>query len=100
MIESEEKRKRIIENLERWSKHCKVDHLLRDGDIEGLANSIIQEFYHIQLCCGHWVREFNEGVTLEMPDYSDGEKGISSGIYCKDCAKQYLKEIKGCRVIK
>lgn len=100
MIESEEKRKRIIECLERWSKHCKVDHLLRDGDIAGLASSIIQEFYHIQLCCGHWVKNYDEGVTLEIPDYSDGEEGVLIGSYCSECAKHFLKEVKGCKVIK
>jgi len=99
MIESEEKRKKIIDKLERWSKNCKVDHLLRDHDIPGLANWILEEFYHIHLCCGHLVREFNEGVDLEMADYSDGEKATSSGIYCKECAEWFLKNDKSCRKI-
>lgn len=95
MIESEEKRKRIADMLERWSKHCKVDHLLREGDIPGIVDSIITEFYHMKLCCGHWVNTTSEGIDLQM----DEDEGYSTGIYCKECAEKLLKDSKHCRKV-
>lgn len=97
MIESEEKRRIITERLERWVKHTKVDWLLRPGDIPGLVSSIIEEFYHISLCCGHYVQDMEEGVNLSFVENftdEDGfQKGIISGVYCKDCAEIYKKEL-------
>jgi hypothetical protein len=87
-IESEEKRQRIIDTVERWTKHTKIKQYLRPYDIPGLVESIIIEFYHIKLCCGHWVREFNEGVYLEVDDCD----GCYYGTYCKDCAMEMMKE--------
>jgi len=49
----------------------------------------MDEFYHVQLCCGHLVNSIDEGVDLEM-DNDDG--GVSCGCYCKDCAEEYIKE--------
>ena len=100
MVESEEKRKWLLDRIERWAKHTKVDHLLRDHDIPGLVGSILDEFYHVSLSCGHKVREYEEGVSLTYEEFvvdrSDMEHGGGmaevSGIYCKDCAKWYTKE--------
>ena len=91
MIESEEKRKRLTDRLERWCEHTKVAPYLRGHDIPGLVDSILQEFYHISLCCGHWVSEFDEGVNLTFKEYDGSE---ISGSYCKDCAKWYKKKLK------
>jgi hypothetical protein len=87
-IESEEKRQRITKTIERWAEHTKVKPYLRDYDIPGLVESIITEFYHVKLCCGHWVRELDEGIPLEIDD-GDGK---AYGDYCKDCAEKAIKE--------
>jgi hypothetical protein len=94
MIESEEKRKRITDIVTRWANHTKVNQYLRDGDIYGLVDSIITEFYHVNLCCGHWVMHSDDGVPLEFEDYENGEKVTISGNYCKECAKRYKKDFK------
>jgi hypothetical protein len=94
MIESEEKRKRITGIVERWANHTKTKQYLRDGDIPSLVDSVIQEFYHVNLCCGHWVMSNSEGVALEFEDYENGEKVTISGNYCKECAKRYKKTLK------
>ncbi len=101
MIESEEKRKIIIDMLNRWAAHCKIDHLLRDGDILGLADSIIERFYRIRLCCCHYVDNYEDSVDLEMNEYDDeGNLGTSFGVYCKDCAEWFLKNDKSCKIVK
>ena len=93
MIESEEKRKRLTDAIEHWCKHTKVEHLLRNGDIYGLVNRIIEEFYHITLCCGHYVSKMNEGIDLTFKEYDDPKDNTEvSGIYCKDCAPKYKKD--------
>ena len=92
MIESEEKRKRLTETITRWSKHTKVDHLLRQGDILSLVRQILNEFYHITLSCGHMVAEMDERIDICYKDYSDGEEVEMSGGVCKECAEWYKKE--------
>ena len=94
-IESEEKCKRLAGEIKHWCDRVKATPLLREGDIEGLVETIIDEFYHIRLCCGHYVREFDEGVALEFEDYTgDGGTGTVYGMYCADCAKRYKKKLK------
>ncbi|KKM99570.1 hypothetical protein LCGC14_1146540 [marine sediment metagenome] len=100
MIESEEKKKRLNDTITHWCKHTKVDHLLRNGDIQWLVGSILSEFYCVTLCCGHKVKG-NEGVHIAFNDFvvdrgdseHGGGMGEVSGIYCDDCAEHYKKEI-------
>ena len=103
-IESEQKRKRLTEIIERWANHTKSSWMLREGDVPSLVDQIIEEFYHVQLSCGHWVEGLDEGVWIEWEDSfcdEDGaKKGMVSGTYCKVCAEEYkrdlgAKEIKG-----
>jgi hypothetical protein len=54
MIESEEMRQVIEKDIERWCNLVKATPLLRAGDISSLADTILQEFFHIRLCCGQW----------------------------------------------
>ena len=89
MIESERHKQRVTEIVTRWCRNTKVEPYLRVYDIPGLVSSIMDEFYHVQLCCGHLVNSIDEGVDLEM-DNDDG--GVSCGCYCKDCAEEYIKE--------
>lgn len=88
-IESEEKRERITDTVERWAEHTLIRPYLREYDIPSLVNSIITEFYHVCLCCGHWVERMDEGVELSMVD-TDGS--TISGVYCRDCAEVRLRE--------
>lgn len=88
-IESEEKRKRLTELIQRWATHTKVLPQLREYDIPGLVGQVLEEFYHITLCCGHLVRDSDEGVHIAFNDV-DGEV---SGLYCKDCAEELKKEL-------
>lgn len=88
-IESEEKRQRITDTIERWVENTKVKPYLRDYDIPSLVGSILSEFYHITLCCGHLVKELNEGIPLEQDDQ---ENGTISGDYCKECADEMIRE--------
>lgn len=87
-IESEEKRQRITDTIERWTEHTKVSQYLRPYDIPGLVESIITEFYHIKLCCGHWVKEMSEAVDIEIDD----PEGKVYGGYCQDCAEAAINE--------
>ena len=94
MIESEEKRKRLTDTITRWCKNTNVLPYLRDYDIPGLVHYILDEFYHITLCCGHMVKDMDEGIDLTFKEYvwkEDAECEIS-GIYCKDCAEWFKKE--------
>ncbi len=93
MIESEEKRKRLTDTITRWCEHTKSLPLLREHDIPSLVGSILQEFYHITLCCGHLVGEHEEGIHLAFKDYDDGKLCEVSGLYCKECAKKYKKKL-------
>lgn len=100
MIESEEKRQRLTDTITRWAKHTHADRELRNGDIGGLVSSILDEFYHITLSCGHRVREMGDGVSLEYQSQEDGEPCTIYGEYCKDCATQYKKELNAKEVEK
>lgn len=97
MIESEEKKKRLEEMIGRWSQNVKIDQYLREYDILGLVNQIINEFYHINLSCGHRVRQY-EGESFDFShktweydccgDYDSPSQGVwstISGNYCRDC---------------
>jgi hypothetical protein len=92
MIESEEKRNRLTDIITRWCEFTKHTNL-RDGDISGLVGSILGEFYHIYLSCGHMVRESKDGVTLTFKDNCDGKICDIIGDYCKDCAELYKKNL-------
>lgn len=91
MTESEEKRERLMDLITRWAVNVKVSPMLREGDINGLVQHILEEFYHIRLCCFHLVNDFDEGVELSFKE-SDGS--VISGTYCKECAKWYVKNLK------
>ena len=93
MIESERQRQLITEDIQRWCDHVKATPLLRNGDIAGLVGTILGEFYHITLGCGHQVRDFDEATTLEFSEYDAESKGTVIGSYCLDCAKKYQKEL-------
>ena len=95
MIESEEKRKRLTDMITRWCEFTMIKPYLRDLDIPSLVSQIIDEFYHIHLCCSHQVRELCEGIYLEFEDFIAKENvmGTISGSYCKDCAEEYKKEL-------
>ena len=97
MIESEEKKERLQNIIERWSNNVRIEQYLREYDISGLVNQIINEFYHINLSCGHWVRQY-EGESFDFShktweydccgDYDDPVQGAwstVSGNYCRDC---------------
>ncbi len=92
MIESEEKRQRINENIKQWCDHVKATPLLRNYDIPSLVKTILEEFYHLQLSCGHLVKDYDEGVILEFYEYPD-KNGTVIGSYCKDCVEKYKKEL-------
>ena len=96
MIESEEKRKKLQEKIERWAKHTKVDQLLRDHDIPGLVQNILEEFYHIHACCGHMVKEQNEMHDFTHKEWWSDFDGSGwsdvSGCYCKDCYDWMIKQ--------
>ena len=93
MIESEEKRKRLTDDITHWCRHTKILPQLREHDIPSLVGQILEEFYHTHLCCGHLVRSFQEGVHIAFEDWSDGELGVVTGLYCKECAEDYKKEL-------
>ena len=90
MIESEIKRKRLTYQITRWCEYTKVVSYLRERDIPSLVDSIIQEFYHTCLCCGHWVDSITDGIPLAFKE-NDGSE--VQGSYCKDCAKRYKKKL-------
>ncbi len=94
MVESEEKRERLLGIVSRWAKHTKANQMLRDGDIPNLVSQILEEFYHIHLCCGHMVDSFDEETPLSIKEIEQetGSPVISYGSYCKDCAEQYKKD--------
>lgn len=101
MIESEDKRKRLTDTITRWCKHTKTLPLLREHDIPSLVGSILQEFYHTTLCCGHMISEHEDGVHIAFKDFivdrgdmeHGGGMGEVSGLYCKECAEKYKKEL-------
>ena len=99
MIESEEKRKRLTEDIEHWCDHVKATPFLRRGDIQGLVHTILTEFYHEIYSCGHMGN--NDGVAIAFRDFivdrgdmdDGGDICEVQGIYCKDCAEKYKKEL-------
>lgn len=93
MIESREIEKLIKSDIERWCEYTHADKVLRDGDIYSLVSSMIDRFYRVTLCCGHKVQSINEGITLEFYEYDDHSKGTVQGLYCKDCAEEYKKDL-------
>jgi hypothetical protein len=101
MIESEEKRIKLTDKLERWAEHTKANQVLRPGDIPGLVHSILEEFYHIHACCGHMVREQNELYDFTIKENICDDDGCSwedvSGCYCKDCFEEMKQnhDVKG-----
>ena len=107
MIKSEEQKKAITEDIKRWCDHIKATPLLRQGDISSLVRTILQEFYHITLCCGHLVESSDDGIVIAFKDFitdrSDMEHGGGigevSGTYCKDCAAEYKRDL-GAREVK
>lgn len=90
MIESEEKRERITNTITRWCNHVKATPLLRGGDISGLVQSILGEFYHVHLSCGHMVKELDEGIEYNETE-EDGS--LISGIECQDCHDERVFDI-------
>ena len=99
MIESEEKRKRITEDIKHWCDYVKATPLLREGDIQSLVQTILTEFYHTSYSCGHMgndsgvVIAFNDFVTDRSDMEHGGGIGEFQGIYCRDCADKYIKEL-------
>ncbi len=87
MIESEDKRKRLNDIVTRWCNHIHATPLLREGDISGLVQSIMCEFYHVVLSCGHMVKSIDDG--FEYAADSD-----TYGIECADCHENRLNDIQ------
>lgn len=93
MIESEEKLEGLTRIITRWAKHTKVYAQLRTPDIPMLAYQILEEFYHVQLSCGHLVESIDEGVRIAFYDYGNEEKVVISGLYCPECAEKYKRNL-------
>ena len=99
-IESKENQQRLTEDIKRWCDHVKATPLLRQGDIEGLVRTILGEFYHTTFCCRHLGR-YDEGVHIAFKEFivdrgdmeHGGGIGEVSGLYCRDCADEYKKEL-------
>jgi len=89
MIESEERRVRIYQTIERWCDNTKITPRLRSYDIPGLVTQIMEEFYTVHLCCGHLVKNTDEGVAIAWKEGA----GEVSGLYCRDCADEYKREL-------
>jgi len=99
MIESEEKKKRLTDIIERWCDNVKAIPLLRSFDIPSLVSQILYEFYHVTFCCGH-LGGWDDGVHIAFKDIDKEGEGEASGVYCKDCAEEYKEkfgawEVKG-----
>ena len=88
-IESEEKRERLKELITHWCEHTKILPHLREYDVPGLVRQILEEFYHITLCCGHMVESCDDGVHIAFNDVG----GEVSGLYCKVCAEKYIQTL-------
>ena len=93
MIGSEEKKKRLLDTVTHWCEFTKIKPYLRDYDISSLVSQIVDEFYWITLTCGHKVNDIGEGVNLKFKEIINGEINEVHGLYCKDCAEQYIKEL-------
>lgn len=92
MIESEERRKQITDDISRWCDLVKATPLLRAYDISSLVDTILHEFYKVTFCCGH-LGHWDDGVHIAFKDFENGEECETSGIYCKDCAEKLKQEI-------
>ena len=88
MIESEERRKELAEEITQWVNYTKVAQYLRPDDIPHLVSRIIETFYHTRFSCGHY-GHWNEGVHIAFKDTDNGKPCTVSGLYCKDCAEDY-----------
>ncbi len=95
MIESEEKRARLKDLIEHWAKHTKADQMLREGDIPNLVGQVIEEFYHVRLSCGHYVRSIDDGHPMKYKDVN----GKVYGTYCDDCSIWYREKLKATDVL-
>ena len=93
MLESEQKRKRLTDLITHWCEHTNVLPYLRDYDIPSLVGQVMEEFYQLRCTCGHSIRDFDEGVHIAFKDMNDGEEVEVSGLYCKDCAERYKKNL-------
>jgi len=95
LIESELKRKELTKTITRWCEFTMIKPYLREQDIPSLVSQIIDEFYHVTLCCGHQVENLDEGIALEFEDFIAKENimGKVCGSYCEDCAEKYIKEL-------
>jgi len=100
MIESEEKRKSLVDILERWAKNCKIEDRLRDGDIHGLVSCILGEFYHTHLACGHQVPNDYQATVIEFDEPFVDDSGFHTGRCtmncCTDCADYFMKNAPNC----
>ena len=90
VVESEQKRLRIIDSITHWCETTKVEHLLRPFDIPGLAMTIIEEFYPVRMCCGHYVKETTDGEHIAFKETDGPDSEEVSGMYCKECADVYV----------
>jgi hypothetical protein len=97
MIESEEKHKKITLLLETWAKNVKIKPYLRDYDIPFLVDNILDNFYSVTFCCGH-KGHFDDGVHIEFYTHEGRTDETTSGLYCRDCAERYKKELKAWEV--
>ena len=93
MVESEEKRKRLNDIITRWCENVKVSPYLRNGDIPSLVDWVLGEFYHITLCCGHLVKDIDEGVHIGFYTYEGRTDETTEGLYCKECAGKYIRTL-------
>lgn len=96
MIESESKRERIKDIIGRWAKYTKIEQYLRDHDIPSLVDQVITEFYHIKLCCGHWIRDYSESFDFAYKTWDCDWEGSGwstvSGNYCRECYERMKKD--------
>lgn len=89
MIKSEFQKKRITEIITNWCDNVKTTPLLRPFDIPALVDNILSEFYRVTFCCGHKGDWLDEGIHIAFK----GAEGEVSGLYCKDCAEMYKKDL-------
>ena len=90
MIESEQKRERLTDLITRWSKRTKIEQLLRDSDIPSLVDQVLEEFYHVTLCCGHMTRSMEDSVHIA---FKENDGSTVSGLYCSKCAEDYKQKL-------
>lgn len=92
MIESEEKRNRLLDMINHWAKHTKVKPYLREYDIPGLVCQILGEFYNVKCTCQHLI---NSRYQKEyIVDYKDNDGSEVRVVSCEDCLKWYKETFK------